>query len=150
MLRRKIKLTIPQYRERKAIFDALGYKEVAYVEKKYYAHVTQAIDETDPKYPELRKFEKTLYVKGPTFLPIILLVILAFVLLTVFVILFAEERGNFDLVSRALEFLLPAFLCMLLDVIYTYFYFTINKRIIDQGLPNKTEILNEIERIKNK
>ncbi len=148
MIKRKIKLTIPQYRERKEIFDAIGYKEVAYVEKRYYAYVTQEIDETMPHYHELRNLEKNIYVKGPTFTPIILLVVVAFALLSVFVILLAEQKGEFDLYTNAFSFLLPAFLCMLLDVIYTYFYFTINKRIIDRGFPNKAEIINSINKIK--
>ena len=118
MIKRKIKLTVPQYRERKEIFDALGYKEVSLVEKDLYCFVTQEIDESDPKYPTMRRFEKNLYRKGPTFLPIIILVFIAFTLLSCFAIFLAAEKDKFDLVSNALYFLLPAFMFLGADVIY--------------------------------
>lgn len=148
MVRRKIRLTIPQYRERKEIFESLGYKEVNYIEKGIYCKVTQEIDEHEPYYYELRQFEKRMYAKGPHFGPILLLVIAAFGFLSSFVILLAGQRDKFDLVTNALTLLLPAFLCLLADVIYTYFYFTINKRIIDRGTPTKAEMLKLIEDIK--
>ena len=150
MIRKKAKLTIPQYRERKEIIEAIGYKEINYIEKGYYAKITLEIDENEPHYQELHELEKKLYAKGPSFAPIIFLVIIAFTLLSVFVILLAEQKSGFDLVSNALSFLLPAFTCLLADVIYTYFYFTINKRIIDRGVPKKDEILKMIEEIKSK
>ena len=150
MISRKVKLTIPQYRERKEIFDAIGYKETAYIEKGSHAFVTHEIDENAPHVNELLKFEKTLYQKGPSFAPIILFVVAAFVLLSIFVILLADQKSKFDLVTNALSFLLPAFTCMLLDVIYTYFYFVINRRIIERSHTTKTEILREIEEIKNR
>ena len=150
MIKRKIKLTVPQYRERKEIFDALGYKEVSLVEKDLYCFVTQEIDESDPKYPTMRRFEKNLYRKGPTFLPIIILVFIAFTLLSCFAIFLAAEKDKFDLVSNALYFLLPAFMFLGADVIYTYFYFKINRRIIEQGHPTKADVLKAIEELKNK
>lgn len=148
MISKKVKLTIPQYRERKEIFEALGYKEVSCIEKGIYAHVKYEIDENQPHYQELRQFEKTLFKKGPTFAPIILLVVVAFVFLSVFVILLAQQKSDFDLVANAVSFLLPAFICLLLDVIYTYFYFTINKRIIERGPQSKADILKTIAIIK--
>ena len=151
MIKKKIRLTIPQYREREDIFKALGYKEIRYVEKGYHAYATLEIDETEPHYNELRRFERTLFAKGPSFAPILLLVVVAFSLLSVFVILFAQQKGKFDLLSNALAFLLPAFICLFLDVIYTYFYFTINKRIIEKGgYLTKTQIIEKINQIKNK
>ncbi len=150
MLTKKVKLTIPQYRERREIFEALGYKEVSCIEKGIYAHVKYEIDENQPHYQELRQFERTLFKKGPSFAPIILLVVIAFVLLSIFVILLAQQKSNFDLVTNAVSFLLPAFTCLLLDVIYTYFYFTINKRIIERGPQSKQDILKNIEIIKSK
>ena len=150
MIKRKIKLTIPQYRERKEIFDEIGYKETAYFEKGSHAIVHQEIDENGPHFLELRKFEKTIYRKGPTFVPIILFVIVAFVLLSVFVLILAEEKSKFDVVTNSLSFLLPAFSCLLADVIYTYFYFTINRQIIERGNVTKEEILKSIREIKSK
>lgn len=148
MITRKIKLTIPQYRERKEIFDALGYEEISCVEKGNVATVVQRIDNTNPNYPTLRKFEKDLYKKGPTFFPIILFVFFAFTLLSTFAIFLAAEKDKFDLVSNALYFLLPAFLFLGADVIYTYFYFKINRRIIEKGHPTKADVLAHIEQLK--
>ena len=150
MKRVKAKLTIPQYRERKEIIEALGYKEISYIEKRYYAKVTLEIDENMPHYAELRALGKRLYAKGPSFAPILLLVIVAFILLSSFVMVFAKEKSNFDLLSNALAFILPAVIVLLLDVGYTYYYFVTNKRIIDQGVPKKDEILKMIEEIKSK
>ena len=151
MVRKKIKITMPQYRERKEIFEALGYKEVSYREKGIYSYVELEIDENEPHYSELMAFERGLYRRGPTFLPIIILVILAFALLSVFVIRLAQSRGGeFDLIVNALSFLLPAFTLLLLDVIYTYFYYSVNKKILDRGVPNKQAILESIEEIKKR
>lgn len=149
MIRKKVRLTVPQYREREGIFRALGYKEICYVEKGYHAYVTLEIDEHEPHFAELRRYERTLFAKGPSFVPILLLVIIAFSLLSVFVILFAQQKDNFDLVTNALAFLLPAFTCLFLDVVYTYFYFTINKKIIERGgRLTKAQIIEQIEQIK--
>ena len=150
MKTKKIKLTIPEYRERKDVFLALGYKEVDYKEKDFKAYITLEIDENEPHYNELHQFEKRLYQKGPSFYPILLFVVASFVFLSIFVILFAQQKGSFDLVTNALGFLLPAFIFLLLDVIYTYFYFSINKKIIERGHPNKEAILKDIESIKQK
>ena len=147
--RKKVKLTIPQYREREEIFKALGYREIRYNEKGIHAYVTMEIEDNSPYYSELREYERTLFAKGPSFVPILLLVVIAFTLLSTFVILFAQQKGNFDLVTNALAFLLPAFFCLFLDVIYTYFYFTINKKLIDKGgYLTKEQILQQIEEIK--
>ncbi len=149
MIKKKVRLTIPQYREREEIFKALGYHEIRYDEKGIHAYATLEIDENEPHYYELRKYERTLFAKGPSFAPILLLVVIAFALLSTFVILFAQQKGNFDLVTNALAFLLPAFICLFLDVIYTYFYFTLNKKLIDKGgYLTKDQILQQIEDIK--
>ncbi len=148
MIRVKKKMTIPQYRERKEIFTELGYKEVAYLEKGIDASITMEIDENEPHYAELMRFERSLFKKGPPFVPIIILVAISFTLLSVFVILLAQERSRFDLVSNSLAFLLPSFLILLADVIYSYFYFQLNRKIIERGHPNKDEILECIKKIK--
>ena len=149
MIRKNVRLTIPKYREREDIFKALGYREIRYIEKGIHTYATLEIDENEPHYYELRKYERTLFAKGPSFAPILLLVIVAFTLLSVFVVLFAKQKGDFDLVTNALAFLLPAFICLFLDVIYTYFYFTINKRIIEKGgYLTKDQILEQINEIK--
>ena len=150
MIRKKIKLKTPIYSERKEVFEALGYKEVAYIEKNKKACVTLEIDENSPHYHELRKFEKTLYPSGPVFYPILLLVAISFTLLTVFVILFTTQRQNFDLVTNALSFLIPSGIFLLASMIYSYIYYKLNMRIILKGHPNKESILKAIEAIKSK
>ena len=47
MIRVKKKLTLPEYRERKEVYELLGYKEVSLEEKGYKVIVTYEIDETD-------------------------------------------------------------------------------------------------------
>lgn len=150
MIRKNVKLTIPQYRERKEIFEALGYKEISYKEKDFCAYVSLEIDENIPHYEELRRLERSLYRKGPSFYPIILMIVVCFVLLSTFVILLAKEKSNFDLVSNAIGLLLPSFAILLADVLYTYFYFSINRKIIERGHPTKESILESIEQIKSK
>lgn len=59
--RKKIKLTIPQYREREDIFKALGYREIRYNEKGIHAYVTMEIEDNSPYYSELREYERTLF-----------------------------------------------------------------------------------------
>ena len=105
MIQIKKKLTLPEYRERQEVYKTLGYKEVNAVEKGYHVIVTYEVDETDKHYSAIRHLEKKLYRKGPSFLPVILFVGLAFVLLS-------------DFFSFSLAF------------VYTYLYFNINKRII--------------------
>ena len=149
MVTRKLKMTIPQYRERKEIYDAIGYKETKCIEKDLYCNVTQIIDDSNPIYPTLHQYEKTLYKKGPSFFPIIILVAIAFSLLSCFVIFLGAEKDKFDLVSNSLYFLLPAFIALGADVIYTYFYFQINRKIIEQRPQTKADILNAIQAIKD-
>ena len=148
MIKRKLKMTIPQYRERKEIFESIGYKETSYIEKGRYCIITQEIDENAPHYHELRQYEKELYQTGPAFAPIIFLVIIAFALLSTFVIILADQKKDFDLVTNALSFLLPAFICMFLDVLYTHYYFSVNRKIIDRGRPNKEQVLQALKEIK--
>ena len=82
MIRVKKKLTLPEYRERKEVYELLGYKEISVEEKGYKAIVTYEIDETDKHYSAIRHLEKKLYRKGPPFLPVIVFVGIAFLLLS--------------------------------------------------------------------
>ena len=63
MIRKKIKLTIPQYRERKEVYEALGYKEISCIEKGINAHVVYEIDENAPHYLELKNTLKSYIVE---------------------------------------------------------------------------------------
>ncbi len=150
MIRVKKKLTLPEYRERKEVYELLGYKEVSLEEKGYKVIVTYEIDETDKHYSAIRHLEKKLYRKGPSFLPVILFVGIAFLLLSLFVIFMAFKKDAFDLVSNALGFLLPAFVSLALAVIYTYLYFNINKRIIEESPYLKANLSSIVNSIKNK
>lgn len=150
MIRVKKKLTLPEYRERKEVYELLGYKELSLEEKGYKVIVTYEIDETDKHYSAIRHLEKKLYRKGPSFLPVILFVGIAFLLLSLFVIFMAFKKDAFDLVSNALGFLLPAFVSLALAVIYTYLYFNINKRIIEESPYLKANLSSIVNSIKNK
>ena len=144
MINLKKKMSLPEYRERQEIYKTLGYKEVN-VEKtsEYKVIVTFEVDETDPYYPQIRKLEKKLYRKGPSFLPVMVFVGISFLLLSLFVIFLARDGDKFDLLTNGLAYLLPAFLSLFLAVIYTYLYFTINKKIIEET-PYLKENLKEI------
>ncbi|GEM_PF-5158223 len=150
MIRVKKKLTLPEYRERKEVYELLGYKEISLEEKGYKVIVTYEIDETDKHYSAIRHLEKKLYRKGPSFLPVILFVGIAFLLLSLFVIFMAFKKDAFDLVSNALGFLLPAFVSLALAVVYTYLYFNINKRIIEESPYLKANLPSIVNSIKNK
>lgn len=150
MIRVKKKLTLPEYRERKEVYELLGYKEVSLEEKGYKVIVTYEIDETDKHYSAIRHLEKKLYRKGPSFLPVILFVGIAFLLLSLFVIFMAVKRDQFDLLSNALGFLIPAFVSLALAVVYTYLYFNINKRIIEESPYLKANLSSIVNSIKNK
>lgn len=150
MIRVKKKLTLPEYRERKEVYELLGYKEVSSEEKGYKVIVTYEIDETDKHYSAIRHLEKKLYRKGPSFLPVILFVGIAFLLLSLFVIFMAVKRDQFDLLSNALGFLIPAFVSLALAVVYTYLYFNINKRIIEESPYLKANLSSIVNSIKNK
>ena len=150
MIRVKKKLTLPEYRERKEVYELLGYKELSLEEKGYKVIVTYEIDETDKHYSAIRHLEKKLYRKGPSFLPVILFVGIAFLLLSLFVIFMAVKRDQFDLLSNALGFLIPAFVSLALAVVYTYLYFNINKRIIEESPYLKANLPSIVNSIKNK
>ena len=128
MIRVKKKLTLPEYRERKEVYELLGYKEISVEEKGYKAIVTYEIDETDKHYSAIRHF----------------------LLLSLFVIFMAFKKEAFDLVSNALGFLLPAFVSLALAVVYTYLYFNINKRIIEESPYLKDNLSSIVNSIKNK
>ena len=132
MITVKKKMTIPEYRERKKMYELLGYKEVKVENKDYKTIVTLEIDETDKHYPELMRVERKLFRRGPPFFPVMIFVALSFVFLSVFVIILARDGDHFDLVTNALSYLLPAFTTLALAVVYTILYFHINKKIIDE------------------
>ena len=147
----KKKMTLPEYRERKEIYEALGYKEVKVEElSTLKVRVTYEVDDTDPCYPTIRKLERKLYRKGPLFSPVIIMVLISFALLSTFVILLAKQGKDFDLVSNALAFLLPAFLILALDVVYTFLYFYFNKKIIEEAPLNREDITSIVNKIRNK
>ena len=153
MIRKKKKFSVPEYREKKEIYEELGYKEVSYQEKGTRCYVTLENDQKDPHFYELRNYENSIWRKGPPFFPIIIFIVVAFTLLSIFVILLSiswKNSADFPLLANALSLLLPALLCMLGCVVYTYFYFDINKKILERGSPNKEEILARIKAIKNK
>ena len=151
MIKLKKKMTLPEYRERKGIYEALGYKEVKVEEiSDFKVRVTYEVDETDECYPTIRKLEKKLYRKGPPFSPVIIMVVVAFALLSTFVVLLAKEGKDFNLVDNALAFLLPAFALLAADVIYTFFYFSINKKIIEEAPLNREDITSIVNKIRNK
>ena len=150
MVTRKRKFTIPEYREKKEIYELLGYKEVNVTEKGIYAIVTFEIDETSKRYHSLKKIEKQVFPQGPTFLPIILFVIGAFILLSIFVVLFVKsvnDKTEFDFIGNVLSFFIPAFSLLLADVIYTYFYFKIHRSIIERGQLTKEQIAEMVNKI---
>ena len=150
MITIKKKLTLPEYRERQEVYKILGYKEISMVEKGYHAIVTFEVDETDRHYSAIRHLEKKLYRKGPSFLPVILFVGIAFLLLSLFVIFMAVQGDQFNLLANALGFLLPAFTSLALAVIYTYLYFNINKRIIEEAPYLKANLSSIVNSIKKK
>jgi len=153
MIVKKRKMTIPEYREKKEIYELFGYKEEKYEEKGIYAYVTFSIDENGKHYLELRKLEQQLYRKGPPFFPIILFVACAFILLSLFVIYLAisiKDGTKFALEANAVGYLLPAFLFLSGCVLYTYFYFSINKKILEKGKPTKEQIIEMVNKIKSK
>lgn len=151
MITIKKKLTLPEYRERKEIYETLGYKEVKVEEiSDLKVRVTYEVDNDDPCYPTIRRLERKLYRQGPPFWPVILLVFIAFGLLSTFVVLLAKQGDKFDLLTNALAFLLPAFTVLALDVLYTFFYFSANKRILEESPLYKNDIASIVQRIRNK
>lgn len=152
MITRIKKFSIPEYREKKSIYETLGYQEVKYQEKGVNCVVTFHIDETSKHYKALRRLEHEIYPKGPTFIPIIILVLVAFVLISIFVVFLGRsirDNAEFDLVSNFLSFLLPAFIVLFLDVVYTLIYFKIHRSLIEKGSLSKEFINERIEQIKN-
>lgn len=151
MITRTRKFTIPEYREKKEIYELLGYREVSSKEKGINVIVKFEIDETRKDYHRLKRLEKQLYPKGPTFLPIILFVIGAFILLSIFVVLFVKsvkDNSDFDFLGNVLSFFIPAFALLLADVIYTFFYFKIHQAIIERGQLTKEQIVDLVKKIK--
>ncbi len=150
MIQIKKKFTPPEYLERKSVYETLGYKEVKVENKKEKVYVTYEVDETDKHYVEIRNLEKKLYRKGPSFLPVILFVAASFTLLSLFVILLARDGEKFDLTNNALAFLLPAFTLLALSVVYTYIYFRLNKKIIEESPRLVANLSNIVKEIRSK
>lgn len=153
MIVKKKKFTIPEYREKKGIYEILGYQEIGYQEKGINCLVTLQIDETSKNYLALRRLEREIFPKGPSFVPIILLVVIAFILISIFVVFLGRSvRDNtaFDLTANFLGFLLPAFIILFLDVIYTFIYFKIHRLLIEKGSLSKEFIYEKVEEIKNR
>ena len=153
MITKRKKFSIPEYREKKGIYEILGYQEIDYKENGINCVVTLQIDENGKNYKALRKLEREIFPKGPSFIPILLLVALAFVLISVFVILLGRsirDGVTFDLTTNFLEFLLPAFVILFLDVIYTLFYFKIHRMLIEKGSLSKEFIYEKVEEIKSR
>lgn len=148
MITVKKKMTMPEYRERKSVYETLGYKEVKVEEKGYKVVAYYEVDETDKHYPEIAKLERKLYRKGPPFFPVMIFVGIAFILLSVFVIILARDGAHFNLTANALAYLLPAFTSLALAVIYTALYFSINKRIIDEGPYLRENLSSIVKKIK--
>ena len=153
MITKRKKFSIPEYREKKSIYEILGYQEIDYKENGINCVVTLQIDENGKNYKALRKLEREIFPKGPSFIPIILLVAVAFVLISVFVILLGRsirDNATFDLTANFLGFLLPAFVVLFLDVIYTLFYFKVHRMLIEKGSLSKEFIYEKVEEIKNR
>ena len=151
MITIKKKLTLPEYRERKEIYETLGYKEIKVEEiSDIKVRVTYEVDNEDPCYPTIRRLERKLYRQGPPFWPVIIMVLIAFALLSTFVVLLAKEGEKFNLLANSLAFLLPAFTVLALDVLYTIFYFSINKKIIEESPIYKSDIASIVQKIRNK
>ena len=152
MITRTKKFSIPEYREKKPIYESLGYKEVDYKEKGINCIVKMQIDEKENNYRALRRLEHEIFPKGPSFVPIVLLVVVSFVLISLFVIMLGvsvKDGTKFDLVGYSLSYLLPAFIVLFLDVVYTLFYFKIHRRLIEKGSLSKEFIYEKVEEIKN-
>lgn len=149
MITVKKKMTIPEYRERKRLYELLGYKELNVETNDYKAFITLEIDETDKHYPELMKVERRIFRKGPPFFPVMIFVALSFVMLSIFVIFLARDGEHFDLTSNALSYLLPAFASLACAVGYTILYFSVNKKLIQETpelIKNLDIIVEEIRK----
>lgn len=143
MIYRTKRMTIPEYKEKKEIYELLGYKEVSYKEKGIYAIVKMSLDKKTKHYIELRMLERQVYRKGPPFFPIILFVVASFLCLSAFVISLSialKDKVPFNLNANAIGWLLPSFAFLAACVIYTGFYFSINKSILEKGKLTKEEV----------
>lgn len=153
MITKKKTFSIPEYREKKGIYEILGYQEIDYKESGINCTVTLQIDENGKNYKALAKLEREIFPKGPSFIPIILLVAVAFALISIFVIFLGRsirDGAKFDLTSNFLGFLLPAFIILFLDVIYTLFYFKVHRHLIEKGSLSKEFIYEKVEEIKSR
>lgn len=151
MTKKRIKFTIPEYREKKEIYELLGYKEIATKEKGYKIYVTFEFDEKAPHYKEYKNIVNTyLRAKGPVFFPIILGMFLSFILLSCFTIVLGESIRNgtsFDLRQNALNWLLPTGITIVTNVAYTIIYFKLNQAIMARDKLTKEQISLMIDKI---
>lgn len=151
MIKKKIKFTIPEYREKKEIYEILGYKEIEVKEKGFRVFVTFEIDNKDKHYYEIKKIERMYNIKGPTIFPVVIFIVLSFILLSIFAIRLAQSFRDgvaFDLVANSLYYILPALALQLINVIYTYLYFKINQWLIARGPLSKEDIKLMVEKVK--
>ena len=144
---------ISEYREKKELYEACGYKEVVYKEKSgIHCYVTFEADKNMPHYKELKQVANSLKKKGPPFFPTLIFVAIAFALLTVFLLNLISNIHNktqFD-VNNIFYYVIPAGASLLVAVIYTIYYFHKNQEILLEQPLTKEEILKKIEDIKQK
>lgn len=153
IVKNKLKFQISEYREKKELYEACGYQEVKYYEKGINCIVTFEIDTAAPHYLELKQAAKELRRSGPPYYPTFIFVGLSFIFLSIFVVLLinsVHKNIDFELWANIVSFLLPAVLFLAATVIYTYFYFKINERIISSAPFSKEEFIKKIETIKQK
>ena len=153
MTRKKIKFEIAEYTEKKELYEACGYQEIAYAENGIHCNVTFEIDNREKHYDELKRLAKTLKRKGPPFYPVFIFVFISFVLLSVFMVLLVKSIHHdikFETWINVLTFLLPALLSLGLGVLYTILYFRINQRILLEGPVVREDFLKKVEQIKQK
>ena len=147
---RKLKFYIPEYQEKLIIFETLGYEELEYQEKGIKCKVTFNIPGDKQRVRRLRQIERLYMRKGPSFIPIILMALLSFVLLSLFVIFLAiaiKDGKPFDLNANAVGYLLPAFFFLALDTVYTAIYFKIHNLILHQEKPSIEDLKRLVESI---
>ena len=152
MIKRKEKFYIPEYREKKEAYELLGFKEKVYKEKGINCVVTFEIEDFYLHNRHLKELKRRMNRKGPTFYPVFILIGLAFILLSVFVILLGysyTHNQSFDLIANSLTLLLPAFILIAGDVAYMIYYFKAHERLIQEGPISPRIIVEEIKKVRN-
>lgn len=108
-------------------------------------------DDSVPYIEELRKLENSYYEYhiGPMFLSIIFPII-AFIFLTIFLVLMIIQRGNFKTEIYFPSLMIPAFVFLLLGVLITFLRSkAINKIDVDKPI-KEVEMREKIKQIKSK